>query len=65
MMQKFLFVFLVFATVLLALAPSVEGSAIGERQTNAERFARGMNPLPPVKRSRTEGTSELACMFWQ
>ena len=64
-MQKFLFVFLVFVAVFLALVPSVEGAALGKRETNAERFARGMSPLPPVKRSRTEGTSNLACMFRQ
>jgi len=45
---------LVFVAVLLALAPSVEGSEVAERQTNAARFAQGMSPLPPVKRSRTE-----------
>jgi hypothetical protein len=57
-MQKFLFVFLAFVAVFVALVPSVEGAALG-RQTNAERLARGMKPLPPVKRSKTEGASEL------
>jgi hypothetical protein len=57
-MQKFLFVFLAFVAVFVALVPSVEGAALG-RQTNAERLARGMKPLPPVKRSKTEGTSEI------
>ena len=37
--------------------PRAEGAAIAEkRETNAERFARGMNPLPPARRA--ERTSE-------
>ena len=63
MMQKFVFFFLVALVSLLALVPSVEGAAIERRITNAERFAQGMTPLPPARRSNTQGTSELACIF--
>jgi hypothetical protein len=62
-MQKFVLFFLVAFVTLLALVPSVEGAAVEKRITNGERFARGMTPLPPAKRSGTEGTSELACIF--
>ena len=55
-MQKFAFIFLAVLAVLMMLAPRVEGAAIERRETNAERFARGMTPLPPVR--RTSSTSE-------
>jgi len=44
-MQKFAFVFL--ATALLGLVVPVEGVALVDRETNADRFARGLPPLPP------------------
>jgi hypothetical protein len=51
-MQKFAFILLAVLATLMMLAPRAEGAAIAEkRETNAERFARGMNPLPPTKRS--------------
>jgi len=53
-MQKFVLFFLLALATLLVLVPSVEGAAIGKRDTNAERFARGMSPLPPVRRSGTQ-----------
>jgi len=53
-MQKFAFILLAVLATLLMLAPRVEGAAIDiRRETNAERFARGMTPLPPVKRTET------------
>jgi hypothetical protein len=58
-MQKFVLFFLVAFVTLLAFVPSVQGAAVEKRVTNGERFARGMTPLPPAKRSGTEGTSEL------
>jgi hypothetical protein len=57
MMRKFLLAALV---TLLGLSTAVqaiplEDDALVMRDTNAARFARGMPPLPPVK--RTEGMS--------
>ncbi|KAI0249658.1 hypothetical protein BJV78DRAFT_1283786 [Lactifluus subvellereus] len=52
-MQKF---FVVVLVTLLGLSTAVqgvpvEGDALLQRDTNAARFARGMPPLPPVKRT--------------
>jgi len=58
-MQKFAFILLAVLAMLMMLAPRVEGAAIEKRrETNAERFARGMTPLPPVRRTETSSTSE-------
>jgi hypothetical protein len=57
-MQKFAFILLAVLAMLMMLAPRVEGVAIEKRrETNAERLARGMTPLPPVIRTNTS-TSE-------
>ena len=52
-MQKFAFILLAVLATLMMLAPRVEGAAIEKRETNGERLARGMTPLPPVKRTET------------
>jgi len=58
-MQKFAFILLAVLAMLMMLTPRVEGAAISQRrETNAERFARGMNPLPPARRTETSSTSE-------
>ncbi len=49
-MQKFALLFLVVSTALLGQLAPVEGVALVDRGTNAERFARGLPPLPPNKR---------------
>lgn len=63
-MQKFAFVLLTAVAALLVFVPLIEGAAVGRRMTNAERFARGMTPLPPVKRTKTFGASEIARFHW-
>jgi hypothetical protein len=44
-MQKFALIFV--ATALLGLVAPVEGVALVDRETNADRFARVLPPLPP------------------
>lgn len=56
-MQKFALLFLAASTSFLGFLAPVEGQAVAKRETNGERFARGMGPLPPTKRS-IYGTSE-------
>jgi hypothetical protein len=56
MMQRFAFVLLVALVALLGLSTAVHAVPIGsatpvKRETNAMRFARGLPPLPPVKRT--------------
>lgn len=60
-MQKFTLVFL--AVAFLGFLAPVESQALENRETNADRFARGMPPLPPSKRSVTESTSKLFPLF--
>jgi len=52
-MQKFALIFLVASVALLGLVSPVKGMATVRRETNAERFARGMPPLPPRFGTRT------------
>ncbi|KAH9986676.1 hypothetical protein BJV74DRAFT_885900 [Russula compacta] len=54
MMQKFAFILFALSAALLGLAAPVQDAAIMERETNAQRFARGMPPMAPVRRSETE-----------
>lgn len=49
-MQKFGLLFLAVSSALLGLVIPVEGVALVERETNAERFARGLPPLAPINR---------------
>lgn len=56
-MQKFGLLFLAVSTALLGLVVPVQGVALQDRETNAERFARGMPPLPPRAPSQREGMS--------
>jgi len=49
-MQKFAIIFLAAFAALLGLVVPVEGVALVDRETNAERFARGLPPPPPHKR---------------
>jgi hypothetical protein len=63
-MQKYAFVFLAAVAALLAFVPLVESVAVGKRVTNAQRFARGMTPLPPAKRTKTQGASQIARLRW-
>ncbi|KAH8989450.1 hypothetical protein EDB92DRAFT_1947404 [Lactarius akahatsu] len=53
-MQRFVFLFLAASVVLLATVVPVEAAFLGKRETNSQRFARGLPPLPPVRRSPTE-----------
>lgn len=53
-MQKFALIFLAASTALLGLVVPVEGVALTDRETNADRFARGLPPLPP----RAEGVPQ-------
>ncbi|KAI9440890.1 hypothetical protein H4582DRAFT_1503589 [Lactarius indigo] len=53
-MQRFVFLLLAASVALLATVVPVEAAILGKRETNAQRFARGLPPLPPVKRSPTE-----------
>ncbi|KAH9169448.1 hypothetical protein EDB89DRAFT_1472168 [Lactarius sanguifluus] len=54
MMQRFVFLLLAASAVLLATVVPVEAAFLGHHETNAQRFARGLPPLPPVRRSPTE-----------
>ena len=53
MMQKFALILFALSAALFGLAAPLEGAALMERETNAQRFARGMPPMAPVKRSET------------
>ncbi|KAI0297459.1 hypothetical protein B0F90DRAFT_1739507 [Multifurca ochricompacta] len=55
MMQRFTVLFLAVSFVLLGfVAPvPVEAALLVKRETNAVRFARGLPPLPPVRRTKT------------
>ncbi|KAI0287328.1 hypothetical protein BC826DRAFT_1118315 [Russula brevipes] len=50
-MQKLVFIVL---AAFLGLISLVEGVAAVTRETNADRFARGLPPLAPVRRTRTD-----------
>jgi hypothetical protein len=54
MMQGFAFLFLIASVALLSTVVPVQTTFVGKRETNAKRFARGLPPLPPVRRSPTE-----------
>lgn len=56
-MQKFGLIVLAASAALLGFLAPVESQAIENRETNADRFARGLPPLPPARRSETESTS--------
>jgi hypothetical protein len=53
----------VATTALLGFVAPVESQSIEYRETNAERFARGMPPLPPSKRTETNGASKKIPLF--
>ncbi|KAH9055750.1 hypothetical protein EDB87DRAFT_1687836 [Lactarius vividus] len=53
-MQRFVFLLLAASVALLATVVPVEAALLGKRETNAQRFARGLPPLPPARRSPTE-----------
>jgi hypothetical protein len=60
-MQRFTAIFLVALVALLGLSTPVHAiparaDTLAKRGTNAERFARGLPPLPPTKRSPTAST---------
>ncbi len=57
-MQKFGLLFLAVSTALLGLVVPVEGVALVDRETNADRFARGLPPLPPRAPNQREGMSQ-------
>ncbi|KAH8995124.1 hypothetical protein EDB86DRAFT_3077922 [Lactarius hatsudake] len=46
-MQRFVFLLLAASVVLFATVVPVEAVLLGKRETNAQRFARGLPPLPP------------------
>jgi hypothetical protein len=54
-MQKFALIVLAASTALLGLVAPVEGVALVDRETNADRFARGLPPLAPRAASQREG----------
>jgi hypothetical protein len=54
-MQKFALICLAASTALLGFLAPVEGVALVDRETNAERFARGLPPLPPRAPNQREG----------
>ncbi len=54
MMQRFAFLLLAASVALLRTVVPVEAALLMKRETNAQRFARGLPPLPPVRRSLTE-----------
>ncbi|KAI9440893.1 hypothetical protein H4582DRAFT_1939900 [Lactarius indigo] len=53
-MQRFAFLLLAASVALLAIVIPAEAALLGKRETNAQRFARGLPPLPPARRSPTE-----------
>lgn len=57
-MQKFALLFLAASISFSGLLAPVQGQEIVNRETNGERLARGLNPLPPTKRDN-HGTSNL------
>ena len=62
-MQKFALIVLAASAALLGFVTPVESQALENRETNADRFARGMPPLPPAKRTETESMSILYFYF--
>jgi hypothetical protein len=55
MMQGFAFLLLVASVALLSASVlPVQTAFVGKRETNAQRFARGLPPLPPLRRSPTD-----------
>ena len=54
-MQKFALIVLAASTALLGFLAPVEGVALVDRETNADRFARGLPPLPPRAPNQREG----------
>ncbi len=59
MMQRLAFLLLAASVALLGTVVPVEAALLGNRDTNGQRFARGLPPLPPVKRSPTESAWRL------
>jgi hypothetical protein len=53
MMQRFALLLLVASVALLGTVVPVDAAKLAKRETNAQRFARNLGPLPPVKRSPT------------
>ncbi|KAI9458349.1 hypothetical protein BJY52DRAFT_1186839 [Lactarius psammicola] len=53
-MQRFAFLLLAASVALLGTIVPVEAAWQGKHETNGQRFARGLPPLPPVRRSLTE-----------
>ncbi|KAI9458350.1 hypothetical protein BJY52DRAFT_1416454 [Lactarius psammicola] len=54
MMQRFLVLVLAASVALLGTIVPVEAALLGRHETNGQRFARGLPPLPPVRRSPTD-----------
>ena len=54
-MQKFAILLLAASFALLGALVPVEAAFLPKRETNGHRFARGLPPLPPTRRSPTEG----------
>ncbi|KAI0259404.1 hypothetical protein BC834DRAFT_906271 [Gloeopeniophorella convolvens] len=54
MMQRFACVLLVASAVLLGLVVPSGAASLQRRETNAQRFARGLPPLPPIRRTSTD-----------
>ncbi|KAI9451507.1 hypothetical protein BJY52DRAFT_99408 [Lactarius psammicola] len=54
MVQRFAFLLFVASVALLGAFVPVEAALSMKRETNGQRFARGLPPLPPIRRSPTE-----------
>ncbi|KAH9059666.1 hypothetical protein EDB87DRAFT_1684518 [Lactarius vividus] len=54
MVQRLAFLLLAASATLLGTFIPVEAALFMKRETNGQRFARGLPPLPPIRRSPTE-----------
>ncbi|KAI9439000.1 hypothetical protein H4582DRAFT_1946070 [Lactarius indigo] len=54
MVQTFAFFLFVASVALLGTVVLVDAALLTKRETNGQRFARGLPPLPPTRRSPTE-----------
>ena len=59
-MQKFALICLAVSSALLGLVAPVEGVALVDRETNGDRFARGLPPLPPRAPNPREGVPQFS-----
>ena len=60
MIQRFAFLLLVASVALVGTVVPVDAAKLAKRETNAQRFARGLGPLPPAKRCYTNSAWSLS-----